>query len=208
MAAAFIAAPSPFSNHIGDNWLAAVGRPIFNKPADMKKPFIVTILILCAHFSAGCMTATFATSKTEFISNRYIPGSIFKNTSKDFILSGLPLERPQDICYFHFESETSQRLVSQFPAGFDSRDAANFIKDNKSEIFFSGHKSAYLPDGYFEMLRLDATVFEDGVFEGDGHDKNTGYARLNMIWTIPIDLATAPIQIIWLYYLKSIGFQG
>jgi hypothetical protein len=102
------------------------------------------------------------------------------------------------INYFMFSDELNADFNNTTPKITDSPALANFLGDHV-QLMCHLKPLKNRPNGYNECMHIDPSKFPDGTFEASGYDVTTGkLRRLNMVWTIPFDIVTSPIQLIFL----------
>lgn len=162
----------------------------------------ILILVLCAIFPVlftGCATTSFATRNQKFIRDTYRPVALLKNEGGQLLCEAAgPFPREEHV-FFYATAACSNLFLEKMSADKDSAAIANFIGANSAGIFF-GPRSKVKPDGFFEIIEIGQPI---SSIEAGGHNVSVGYRHLNAIWTVPVDIATSPIQLIFILIMMS-----
>jgi len=168
----------------------------------MKNIILLLTLIACS-LTSGCATATFAQSTTKYKHRLIEPVALFKNANGDIAISGHVVDdKPESTKYFVFPNSLNTEFNKATPVISDSGQLARFL-DKNVPLFCLQKPLENRPLGYDKAMDIDPSKFKNGTFDGWENIEEGKLRKLNMIWTIPVDILTSPILLIALMNLPE-----
>ncbi len=177
--------------------------------------FLGTLTLL----STGCFTATYAEMETRPESTSFKPGAVYGNPSGDLWIKGSvarlsddDLVSPWTLAYVHVAQSQLPDKQRQESKSTPGNSATKIPKASLAEFFEDGKQPkeihTNLPPDYAWLE--DWQTYRRNGFPLSQSRRTTVRKPINLVWTVPLDAVTLPVQIlgaalIWPFFTPCSG---